>query len=92
MQALCKHFLASGKYTEIDNTLSAVVPIDAEMQKQAIAEGYGMDSESTLPKAIHTTVKVLEDLLLNAMEGTDVGGLECKGLLLYRVAPDVVLQ
>ncbi|KAF8125738.1 hypothetical protein EV363DRAFT_1175664 [Boletus edulis] len=92
MKALYKRFLSSGNYSEIYNTLSAVEPIEKEIRSLAFAEGDGMDLESSLFKTIRTVVKVLEDLLLNAMEGTDVSQLERKGLLLYQVVPDVVLQ
>ncbi|KAG6377891.1 hypothetical protein JVT61DRAFT_14678 [Boletus reticuloceps] len=92
MKALYKRFLSSGNYGEIYNTLSAVEPIEKEIRSLAFAEGDGMDLESSLFKTIRTVVKVLEDLLLNAMEGTDVSELERKGLLLYQVVPDVVLQ
>ena len=47
--------------------------------------------ESPLLKAIHSITKALEDLLLNAMEGANVSDLACGGLLLYQVAPDVML-
>lgn len=78
------------KYTTYSQLLNLC--IEEESQKLAFAEGHDIDLEGLLSKAICTVVKVLEDDLLNAMEGTDVGVLERKGLLLYQVAPDVILQ
>ena len=78
------------KYTTHSQLLNLC--IEEESQKLAFAKEHGIDSEGLLSKAIHTIVKVLEDDLLNAMEGTDVGALERKGLLLYQVVPDVILQ
>ncbi|KAG6379552.1 hypothetical protein JVT61DRAFT_10051 [Boletus reticuloceps] len=51
----------------------------------------GETLERPLSKTIRSVVKVLEDLLINAMEGTDVSDLEHRGLLLYQVAPDIAL-
>lgn len=47
--------------------------------------------EWPLSKTICSVVKVLEDVLINAMEGMDVSDLKRRGLLLYQVAPDIAL-
>lgn len=51
----------------------------------------GETLERPLSKTIRSIVKVLENLLINAMEGTDVSDLERRGLLLYQAAPDIAL-
>lgn len=94
MTALCESFISSGNYNEIYDTLSAVEPIEADIRKlpPSKGDGHGEESETSLYKVTRTVVRVLEDLLLNAMEGTDVSELERKGLLLYQAAPDVLLD
>ena len=92
MAALCKRFISSGNYDEVYNTLSAIEPIEADIRKLPPSEGHGEDSKTSLYKVTHTVIRVLEDLLLNAMKGTDVSELERKGLLLYQAAPDVLLD
>ena len=92
MMVLCDGFLSTGNYNEIYDTLSAVEPIEADIQKLHPFEGHGEDSTTSLYKVTRTVVRVLEDLLLNAMEGTDVSELEHKGLLLYQAVPDVLLD
>ncbi|KAG6376765.1 hypothetical protein JVT61DRAFT_1787 [Boletus reticuloceps] len=93
MKALCEHYLSSKDYNEIYNTLSTVEPIEQEVRKLLFTDGYGIElKEGSLFHAVRTVIRTLEDLLLNAMEGTDVSELERKGLLLYQAVPDVVLQ
>lgn len=84
--------MSSGDYHDIYSTLSAVEPIEANIRKLPPSEGHGEYSETSLYKATRTIVRVLEDLLLHAMEGTDVSELERKGLLLYQAGPDVLLN
>ncbi|KAF8120429.1 hypothetical protein EV363DRAFT_1156167 [Boletus edulis] len=95
LHALCEGFLSSGKYTKIYDTLTVVEGLDARMRKLAYKNWIPPDMmnapETSLSKSIRTVVKVLEDLLMNAMEGTDVKELARRGMLLYQVAPDVTI-
>lgn len=95
MDALCQCFIASGNYQEISNTLSLVEALNKRIRNVAFHRWSesGTDVPKTLiSQAIHTVVKALEDLLLNAMEGNDLSQLVQNGLLLYQVVPDVTLQ
>ncbi|KAH0839409.1 hypothetical protein J3R83DRAFT_139 [Lanmaoa asiatica] len=94
LNALCECFLSSGNYTEINDVLSVVEGLYSHVQKLASKHwGPGVIEapESALSKSIRTIIKMLEDLLLNAMEGNDVRRLASRGLLLFQVAPDVRL-
>lgn len=96
MEGLCQGFISSGEYSEIYETLSAVeVLIERvkRLESESAPESWGNPKpESTLSRVTHAVVKVLEDLLLNAMDDVDVGERARKGLLLYQIAPDITLQ
>ena len=94
MDALCQHFIASGDYQDIYHTLSLVEGLYKRVRNLASYNELlgGSDiSESSISRAIRTIIKVLEDLLLNAMEGNDISKLARDGLLLYQAASDVRL-
>lgn len=95
MDALCQRFIASGNYREIFDILSSVEGLNKRVQNLASCgwlDGRFDVPESSISRAIHTVVKALEDLLLNAMEGNDLSELARNGHVLYQVAPDVALQ
>ena len=76
--ALCQHFIALGNYQDISNTLSLVEALNKCICNMAFHRWQ--ESGTDIPKnfisqAIHTVVKMLEDLLLNAMEGNDLNQL-----------------
>ena len=93
MDGLCKSFISSGDYQDISKVHSAIEALSNRLHK--LTSNYrfnvGDAPESILSKSIRSIIKALEDLLLNAMEGTDVNNLACRGLLLYQVAPDIML-
>ncbi|KAG6369537.1 hypothetical protein JVT61DRAFT_14286 [Boletus reticuloceps] len=95
MEALCKEYMSTGEYRKIYDTLTAVEKLSEETRKLSSGLGYTKDYlpiESPLSRTMCTVSKVLEDLLLNAMEGEEMGEKEQKGLLLYQAAPDIILQ
>ncbi|KAG6379397.1 hypothetical protein JVT61DRAFT_11865 [Boletus reticuloceps] len=95
MEALCKEYMSTGEYRKIYDTLTAVEKLSEETRKLSSGLGYTKDYlpiESPLSRTMRTVSKVLEDLLLNAMEGEEMGEKEQKGLLLYQAAPDIILQ
>ena len=71
----------------VEGLYSHVQKLASEHWKPGITEA----PESALSKSIRTIIKMVEDLLLNAMEGDDVRKLASQGLLLFQVAPDVRL-
>lgn len=94
--ALYEGFLASGKYTEIHDTLSGLEDLHKSVRKSdsanwTPASSVALVMESPLSLAIRNIIKALEDLLLNIMEGADVKGLALRELLLFQVASDVTL-
>lgn len=97
-KTFCRQFLTSGDYSlsDIYKTLSAVESIDEELRKAMVAcaaDSYGTVPENSLSKAARTITRVLENLLMNAMEGANVTSeQEHRGLLLYQVVSDVVLH
>ena len=94
LNALCESFLSLGNYTEINDVLSMVEGLYSRVQKLASEHwkpGATEALESALSKSIRTIIKMVEDLLLNTMEGNDVRKLVSQGLLLFQVAPNVRL-
>ena len=86
-------FLLSGNYQDIMNALTTVEALDNRLRKVASCQwsSRGEKLEHPLSRNIHYIIKALEDLLVNAMEGTDVSDLVRRGLLLYQVVPNVTL-
>lgn len=94
MDNLCKSFVSSGDYQELLNAHSVVEALSERMRKLTSSSCWiiGLDIPgSPLSEYIHSIVKVLEDLLLSAFEGTDVNSIAQRGLLLYQLAPDITL-
>lgn len=94
MEVLCKEYISTGEYRTTYDTLAAVEKLSKNMRKLTSGHGYTKDylpTESPLSRTIRTVLKVLEDLLLNAMEGEDIREKEQRGLLLYQAAPDIIL-
>ncbi|KAG6369860.1 hypothetical protein JVT61DRAFT_13420 [Boletus reticuloceps] len=95
LEVLCKEYISTGEYKNIDDTHITVEVLSERMRKIMSGPRHTRDyppTESWLSRAIRTVLKVLEDLLLNAMEGEDVGEKARRGLLLYQAAPDIILQ
>lgn len=93
MDDLCKPFISSGNCQDLLKAHSVIEVLSECMRK--LTSGCwanGVDvPESPLAKSIHSIVKVLEDLILSAIEGMDVSRIAQSGLLLYQVAPDIAL-
>ena len=95
MGVLCKEYISTGEYKTIYDTLTAVEKVSKETRKLTSGCGYTkhyLPTQSPLSQAMHTALRVLEDLLLNVMEGEDVSEKERRGLLLYQAVPDIILQ
>lgn len=95
MEVLCREYISTGKYKNINDTHTTVEVLSERMRKVMSGPRQTRDyppTESWLSRAICTVLKVLEDLLLNAMEGEDVDKKEQRGLLLYQAVPDIILQ
>lgn len=92
MQVLCKRYIALHDYKEIYNTLSEIEALKKRLKEITPMLHWRSDAtECPLSKGIHTVTKLLENLLLSAMESEDLHELLHKGLLLYQVAPDIIL-
>ncbi|KAF8449523.1 hypothetical protein L210DRAFT_3641116 [Boletus edulis BED1] len=89
VQALSERFLASRDYKDIYDTLSAVEEVEARFCKLAMDSHH--QAFSTLQHAIRTVIRVLEDLLMSAMEDADMSDLTKRGLMLYQNGPDITL-
>ncbi|KAN0088044.1 hypothetical protein V8E55_006665 [Tylopilus felleus] len=91
IQALCNTFLTTGDYREIYNMVSAIEELEKRLTKITPATQRWSDiPECPLLKSICTVIKLLENLLLSAMEGDDVRDMAERGILLYQSAPDIV--
>ena len=64
MEVLCKEYISTGEYKNINNIHITVKELCKRMRKPT--RDYP-PMESPLSQAIHTVLKVLEDLLLNVM-------------------------
>ena len=93
MDDLCRSFVSSGDYQDISKVLLLVEELSKRSRKlSSRGWSHSIDTaQSTLSQTIQLVIRVLEDLLMNAMEGTDVGDLARRGLMLYQTVPDVVL-
>ena len=93
MDDLCQSFTSSHDYQDISKVLLLVEGLSKRSHKLS-SRGWSclIDTpQSTLSQTVHSIIRALENLLMNAMEGTDVGDLARRGLLLYQTIPDVVL-
>ena len=95
MDSLCKSFIFLGDYQDLLKAHAVVEALSECMHKIPSSSCWvssGSDiPESPLSKCIYSVVNVLEDLLLNVFQETDVSGIVQRGLLLYQVAPDIIL-
>ena len=93
MDDLCQSFVSSRDYQDISKVLLLVEGLSKRSHNLSF-HGWSRladTPQSTLSQTIHSIIRALEDLLMNAMEGMDVGDLACRGLMLYQTIPDVVL-
>jgi len=84
MDALCQDFMNSGDYSKISNVLSEVQSLESRvcMLHWQYVDHLDNPTKGTFDQ-ICLLSSILEDLLMNAMEGTDVTQMYTRGNLLF---------
>ena len=85
MDALCQGFMNSGDYSQISNVLSKVQSLESRVRTLHWQYVDHLDdpTKGTFDQ-IRLLSSILEDLLLNAMEGADVVQMYTRGNLLFQ--------
>ena len=85
MDALCQGFMNSGDYSQISNVLSKVQSLESRvhMLHWQYVDHLDDPTKGTFDQ-IRLLSSILEDLLLNAMEGADVAQMYTRGNLLFQ--------
>lgn len=85
MDALCQGFMNSGDYSQISNVLSKVQSLESRVRTLHWQYVDHLDdpTKGTFDQ-IRLLSSILEDLLLNAMEGADVAQMYTRGNLLFQ--------
>ena len=85
MDALCQGFMNTGDYSQISNILSEVQRLESRVRMlhwQYV--GHLDDPTKGTFDQIHLLSSILEDLLINAMEGADVAQMYTRRNLLFQ--------
>jgi len=85
MDALCQGFMNSGDYSKILNVLSEVQSLESRvrMLHWQYVDHLDNPTKGTFDQ-IRLLSSILEDLLMNAMEGADVTQMYTRGNLLFQ--------
>jgi len=86
---LCRDYIDTGDYSHIWSVLSKVEGLESRVRTlkwQHWADDSN-DPTKEIFDRIRSTSRVLEDLLMNAMEGTDVAQMYSRGILLFQNYP-----
>ena len=87
-ETLCNEYLKSGDYSNINSAVTTVTQLKSQLCTVRLASPQGNDGADIAQK-LRVVIHVLEDLLLNAMEGNSISDLQDRGLLLYQSSEDV---
>ena len=90
MDTLCRNYTDSGDYSEIWGALTQVEGLESRVRTLKCQRGHWDDSNDPTKKTfdrIRLTSRILEDLLMNAMEGADVTEMYARGVLLFQNYP-----
>ncbi|KIK79876.1 hypothetical protein PAXRUDRAFT_28306 [Paxillus rubicundulus Ve08.2h10] len=76
VESLCKEYINSGNYSNIYKAVSSMEELDKHVQAIRKLSSYSCDKHTTgIRDCICSVNRVLEDLLLHAMEGNDIAEL-----------------
>ena len=90
MDTLCRNYTNSGDYSEIWGVLMQVEGLELRVHTLKYQRGHWDDLNNPTKKTfdcICLTSHILEDLLMNAMEGADVAEMYARGVLLFQNYP-----
>ena len=86
---LCRDYIDTGDYSHIWSVLSKVEGLESRVH--TLKWQHWVDDSNDPTKeifdCIRSTSRILEDLLMNAMEGTDVAQMYSRGILLFQNYP-----
>jgi len=86
MDALCQEYMQSGDYSQIWNILREVEGLETRVHKLywQYWDGSSNDPTKNIFDRIQSVARILEDLLMHAMDGTDVAKMYMKGAFLFQ--------
>ncbi|KAF8136191.1 hypothetical protein EV363DRAFT_1395331 [Boletus edulis] len=87
-ETLCNEYLESGDYSNIDSTVTAVTQLESRLHTFRLALPQGNEG-ADIALRLRVVIRVLDDLLLNAMVGNNISDLQHQGVLLYQSVDDV---
>lgn len=92
-ETLCNEYLKTNDYSSIYAAVTAVERLEARLRAvQPISQrglGIQVGQGADLTQKMRLVTRILENLLLNAMEGNNISDLHNRGLLLYQSVADV---
>ncbi|KAG6372724.1 hypothetical protein JVT61DRAFT_7497 [Boletus reticuloceps] len=88
VNSLCDEYLKNSDYSNIYSSLTALEQLEGRLRAIQWAAPQGHEGTATAQK-VRMVTRILEDLLLNAMEGNNISDLRHRGLLLYQSVDDV---
>ncbi|KAF8131970.1 hypothetical protein EV363DRAFT_1164363 [Boletus edulis] len=88
VNSLCDEYLKNSDYSNIYSSLTALERLEGRLRTIQWTAMQGHEGTATAQK-VRMVTWILEDLLLNAMEGNDISDLRHRGLLLYQSVDDV---
>ncbi|KAF8837381.1 hypothetical protein BDN67DRAFT_1013925 [Paxillus ammoniavirescens] len=85
VESLCKEYIRSGDHSNIYRAVSSMEELDQRVQAIRKVLAYRCDDHTAgIQDRIRSVNRVLEDILLHAMEGNNIADLWGWGLLLYQ--------
>jgi len=89
MDTLCQEYIQSGDYSEIWNILRKVEGLESRVCKLywQYRDGSSDDPTKDIFNHIQSVARILKDLLMHAMDGTDVVKMYTRGAFLFQNSP-----
>ena len=89
MDTLCQEYIQSRDYSEIWNILCKVEGLELWVRKLywQYQDGSSDDPTKDIFNRIQSVACILEDLLMHAMDGTDVAKMYTRGAFLFQNSP-----
>lgn len=85
MDTLCQEYIHSGDYLQIWSILSKVEGLESQVHKLHWQNWDDWDDPTKdMFDRIHLISHILEELLMNAMEGVDMTQMYMRGVLLFQ--------
>lgn len=86
MDTLCQEYIQRGDYSQIWSILREVEGLETRLRKLYWQYWDGSSGDPTMntSERIRSVARILEDLLMHAMDGTDVAKMYMRGAFLFQ--------